>query len=115
MASLTTYLLVSGVDAPQAIETHSVLESYELEVRSVNDDEGEVPRLTLVHESPLEDRVDLSDPARALSGAFPEATVMVTVVEERFDHIERLETLLYRDGNKAGRIEHGYVFNVGQG
>ncbi len=114
MASLTTYLLVSGPDAPHDVETHPALESYELTVRDVTDDEA-VPRITLVHESPLEDRVDLSEPARALSTAFPNATVVLSVVEERFDHIERLETLLYRDGNKAGKIEHGYVFNVGQG
>ncbi|MEF8794899.1 MAG: hypothetical protein V5A22_03350 [Salinivenus sp.] len=115
MASLTTYLLVSGADTPRDVETHPALESYDLTVRNVTDDEEAVPRITLVHESPLEDRVDLSEPARALSTAFPNATVVLSVVEERFDHIERLETLLYRDGNNAGKIEHGYVFNVGQG
>lgn len=113
MASLTTYLLVSGTDAPRDIETHPTLESYEWAVRDVTDDEGTVPRITLVHDCPLEDRVDLSEPARALSDALPDATVILSVVEERFDHIERLETVLYRDGNKAGNIEHGYVFNVG--
>jgi hypothetical protein len=114
MASLTTYLLVSGPDAPRDVETHPALESYDVTARDVTDDEA-VPRITLVHESALEDRVDLREPARALSAAFPTATVVLSVVEERFDHIERLETRLYRDGNNAGKIEHGYVFNVGQG
>ncbi|MFB6246960.1 MAG: hypothetical protein ABEL97_00140 [Salinibacter sp.] len=115
MASLTTYLLVSGVDAPRDLEGHPALESYDVETYNVTDDEDGPSRVTLVHESDLEDRVDLSDAARALSAAFPDASVVLSVVEERFDHVERLKTVLYRGGNTAGRIEHGYVFNVGQG
>ena len=115
MAALTTYILVSGVEAPRDLETHPALEAYDLEVRDETTGEDAPSRITFVHESALEDRVDLHEPARALSAAVPEASVVLSVVEERFDHIERLETVLYRDGNKAGRIEHGYVFNVGQG
>jgi hypothetical protein len=114
MASLTTYVLVSGVDAPRSLEGHSALAPYDLDVRDVAAEEDAPARITFVHECALEDRVDLSEPARALSAAYPEASVVLSVVEERFDHIERLETVLYRDGDKAGRIEHGYVFNVGQ-
>ena len=115
MASLTTYLMVSGVNAPRDLEDHPDLAPHDLEVRDVTDAEDTVPQVTFVHESGLEDRVDLSDAARGLSAAHPDASVVLSVVEERFDHIERLETVLYRGGKKAGKIEHGYVFNVGQG
>lgn len=117
MASLTTYLLVSGVDEPSDVEAHSVTETHDLEVRATQpgDSDEEVPSVTLVHECALEDRVDLASAARTLSGDFPAATVVYCVVEERFDHVERLQTLVFRDGLSAGRIEHGYVFNIGDG
>ena len=114
MASLTTYLLVSGVERPADVESHPAVEARALEVRDTIGDDP-VPRITLVDERPLEEAEPLDETARTLSEAFPDATVLLSTVEERFDHIERVETVLYRDGKNAGKIEHGYVFNVGRG
>ena len=51
MASLTTYLMVSGVDAPRDLEDHPDLAPHDLEVRDVTDAEDTVPQVTFVHES----------------------------------------------------------------
>jgi len=113
MAGLTTYVLVSGVDDPEDVNTHPILAEHELEVHDSADSEVETARITFVESTALEDAEDLSDVARDLSAAFPTAVVQLCVVEERFDQVERLRTVLYRDGTHAGEIEHGYVFNIG--
>jgi len=113
MASLTTYLLVSGVDDPEELTTHQVIEDCDLDVHTPADPEADIVTVTFVDASPLEEAEDLDGPARELSAAFPTAVVQVCVVEERFDQVERVRTVLYRDGTHAGEIEHGYVFNIG--
>lgn len=114
MASVTTYLLVSGANEQEAVRTHSVVEDGELEVHDTREKEADrLAGITLKHESPLEDRADLSEAAQTLSAAFPDAIVLLCEVEERFDHIERLQTKMYSGGKDAGHIEHGYVFNIG--
>lgn len=115
MATVTTYLLVSGADDPEAVRAHSVVEEAALEVQDTRD--GDADRLsgvTFTHEAPLDDRDDLRETAQAVSESFPDAVVLLCEVEERFDHIERLQTKMYRGGRDAGNIEHGYVFNIGE-
>lgn len=114
MASRTTYLLLSGVPDLDAVHNHSVVDEYELEhSRTFDATDNQHPAIRFAFEHPLEDDVDLEPPARQLSEAFPDATVVLCEVEERFDHVEYLQTIVYLDGKRAGEIEHGYVFNVG--
>jgi hypothetical protein len=36
-------------------------------------------------------------------------------VEERFNNVEHVRTVVYIAGREAGEIEHGFAFNVGAG
>lgn len=115
MATVVTYVLVSNPDDPDAVRSHPTIGEYELEGRPIQEDEPEetLPALKFAATSALEDRTDLETPCRELSEAFPEATVTYCEVEERFDHIEHLRSVVFIGGKRAGNIEHGYVFNVG--
>jgi len=114
MASVITYLVVSAPDDPSAVQGHTALEDTPLELQETTEAaDGQAPSLTFAHQESLEDAPGLNTTARALSEAFSEATVLLTVIEERFDHIERLQTKIYSDGNDAGELEHGYIFNIG--
>lgn len=114
MATTTTYLLLSGIPELDAVRDHPLLDEYDLEhQRTFDADEKQHAAIRFAFEHPLEEEVDLQTPARQLSGAFPDATVVVCEVEERFDHVEYVQTVVYLDGKRAGQIEHGYVFNVG--
>lgn len=116
MSTITTYLLVAGAEDQEAVQNHSIIENWTLDVSSTREgEENQMADVTFVHESTIDDRDDLTEPAQMLSTAFPSATVLLCEVEERFDHIERVQTRMYRDGNDAGHIEHGFVFNVGSG
>lgn len=114
MASVITYLVVSAPDDPSAVQGHAALEDTPFELQEATGAaDGQVPSLTFAHQAPLEDASDLNATARTLSDAFPEAIVLLTVIEERFDHIERLKSKMYSAGNDAGELEHGYIFNIG--
>lgn len=114
MASTTTYVLLSGATDLDAVRSHSIVEEYELEQsRTFDATDNQHAAIRFVFEHPLEADVDLEPPVRQLSEAFPDATVVLCEVEERFDHVEYLRTIVYLDGKRAGQIEHGYVFNVG--
>jgi len=115
MATVVTYLLVSNPADPEAVRAHPILDEHGFEGRPIEEEatEDSLPALRFAATSALEDRPDLETPCRELSGAFPEATVTYCEVEERFDHVEHLRSVVFIDGNRAGNIEHGYVFNVG--
>ena len=115
MATVITYLLVSNPDDPEAIRSHPTIDEHGFEPRPMEEMDGEktLPALKFAVASPLEDRPDLEAPCRELSAAFPEATVTYCEVEERFDHVEHLRSVVFIDGKRAGNIEHGYMFNVG--
>ena len=114
MASIVTYVVVSSPGDPSSVRDHSLIEEYNLELhREQKRKDGECASVTFIHETTLEDREDLTNPARELSTAFPEATIVLHVIEKRFDHIERLQMNLYSEGKNAGEIEHGYIFNRG--
>lgn len=114
MASRVTYLLVSDPDDPKAVREHSAITEAEFEYRtSFGEGEDTRPALQFAAESPIDDPGDVISACRALSTAFPTATIVVCEVEERFDHVERLKTSVFRAGDIAGEIEHGYVYNVG--
>jgi hypothetical protein len=116
MATVTTYLLVSGPESVDVVEDHPVIDENGFQHRETTEEGAdEVPRVRFEREDPLEDRPDLSGAARAVSSRFPEATVALCEAEVRFEHVERFRTELFRDGKRAGKIEHGYVFNVGGG
>lgn len=114
MASLTTYLLVSNPSDLDAVETHPVIEEEGFEVRQRwEGEEEEIPSLKFVLTLPLEEQPELEEPTRKLSSAFPEATIIVCKVEERFNQIDHLQTNVFIDGRRAGEFEQGYILNVG--
>lgn len=116
MASQVTYLVVSSPDDPSSVREHSVIEEYDLDLHAEQRrEDDQCPSVTFVHEHPLEETWDMTEPARKLSTAFPGATIVLHVIEERFDHIERLQMKMYSAGKDAGEVEHGYIFNIGGG
>lgn len=114
MATVVTYLLVSDPDDPEAVRSHPMLEEHGFEPQPMEDREEEArPALRFAVASTLEDSESLEAPCRELSAAFPEATVTYCAVEERFDQMEHLRSVVLIGGRPAGEIEHGYVYNMG--
>lgn len=115
MATVVTYLLVSNPNDPDAIQSHPILQEHGFERRPMEEQEeaDELPALKFAVASALEDSASLEPPCRELSAAFPDAVVTFCEVEERFDQVEHLRSVVFIDGQKAGEIEHGHVLNVG--
>lgn len=114
MATVVTYLLVSNPDDPAAVRSHPILEEHGFEPHSSDDQAEEgLPALQFAVTSALEESSPLEEPCRRLSAEFPEAAVTVCEVEERFDHVEHLRSVVFIGGQHAGEIEHGYVLNIG--
>ena len=115
VANVITYLLVSDPDDPEAVRSHPLVDEHGFELHaSENEPENtERPAVRLAVGSALEDGDSLEEPCRELSAAFPEAVVTYCEVEERFDQIEHLRSVVFINGRHAGEIEHGYVFNMG--
>lgn len=114
MATVVTYLLVSNPKDPDAVRAHPILQEHGFEPRPMEDeDEGELPALKFAVASALEDSASLEAPCRELSAAFPDATITFCEVEERFEQVERLRSIVFIDGQQAGEIEHGHLFNIG--
>jgi hypothetical protein len=115
MATIITYLLVSGADDVEAVSDHPTIAESELDHRETRESGTEqVSSVSFAADQPLEEQDDLVGPARELSAEFPEATVVLCEVEERFDQVERLQTMVFMEGKNGGKVEHGYIFNVGQ-
>lgn len=112
MATVISYVLISGAQDPSAVKQHSLVSDNELQFESEND-EGDVPFLKFSLSSSLEEKPDLDPPCRALSGDFSGSVVTLCEVEERFNQVEHLRSVVYIDGEQAGEIEHGYILNVG--
>lgn len=114
MATVVTYLLISDPDDPDAVRAHPVIDEHGFEARS-RDGGGEnaLPALQFVVTSALEDRSSLEEPCRELSKDFPESTVTFCEVEERFEQVEHLRSVVFIGGRQAGEIEHGFVLNIG--
>lgn len=114
MASVITYLLVSNPDSKEAVQSHSIVKDHGFEVQETSKEQNEsVPALRFVVRTPLEETSDLETPCRKLSAAFPETTVTYCEVEERFEQVEHVRTVVFIGGRHAGEIEHGYILNVG--
>lgn len=114
MATITTYLLVSGLENPGSVSEHDLFGEHAFEHRETQlAGEHQRPSVTFALEKPLDEAEDLTSAIRAFSTDVPSATVILCEVEERFDQVERLELRLFRDGQDGGDLEHGYVFNVG--
>lgn len=129
MATVVTYVLVSDPQDPDAVRSHPAIDAHGLEPRPI--DEQTIGEKDEIHESgeraagdtraalrfsvarPLEDHEHLDAPCRDLSSAFSEATVTLCEVEERFDQIEHLRSVVFIGGQQAGHIEHGSIFSVG--
>ena len=115
MATVVTYLLVSNPDDPDEVRSHNVLEEHGFERHPIEnrEDQKPLPALRFAVANALDDEVELEGPCRELSTDFPEATVTLCEVEERFDQVEHLRSVVFIGGKRAGEIEHGYVFNIG--
>lgn len=113
MASNISYVLVSDPDDVTAVKNHDIVEEYDLNLHDMETEEGAVATITFRLERPLEDAPDLATAARTLSSDFSTATVLLCDIEERFDHIERTHSRIFREGTNAGQVEHGFVFNIG--
>jgi hypothetical protein len=116
MATITTYLLVSGPETPETVSDHEVFTEYAFDHRGTQEaGEHQLPAVTFALEQPLEEADDLDAAVRKLSLDLPAATVVLCEVEERFDQVERLQLCVYSNGKRGGTLDHGYVFNVGSG
>lgn len=116
MASVTTYLLVSGPEQPAVVPEHVLFSTYAFEQRGrQGGGEQQLSSFTFALEQPLDDAEDLKEVVCSFSADVPMATVVLCEVEERFDQVERLQLQIFRNGKQGGDIEHGYVFNVGPG
>lgn len=114
MATSITYLLVANPKEPGDVQHHTLFSEYEFEHReTITKDEDQVPSVLFRIEQALEEQVDLEEPVRKLSRDFPNSTVVICEVEERFEQVEHLQTNVFINGKRAGNVEHGYIFNVG--
>ncbi len=116
MATLTTYLLISGASDLEAVQEHDLISecNFECRERSEAGDE-QLPAVQFALEEPLDEADDLEESARQLSTDVPDASVVLCEVEERFDQVERLQMVVFRDGKRGSDLEHGYILNVGSG
>ena len=114
MATVTTYLLISGSGEGDQIRSHQLLDRYDFQEREASPSaDRQLPTVVFVLEQPLEDVDDLEEEILAFSADIPDATVVLCEVEERFDQIERLNLVVFEDGKRGGDVEHGYLFNIG--
>lgn len=114
MATITTYLLVSGPEQPEAVSDHALFSEYGFDHRGTQAaGEQQLPAVTFALQQPLDEADDLDDAVRDLSSDLPAATVVLCEVEERFDQVERLQMHVYCNGKRGGTLDHGYVYNVG--
>jgi hypothetical protein len=114
MATITTHLLVSGPSRLDGLSAHDLFGEYGFEERGTHEAGPEhLPAAKFVLKQPLEEAQHLEEEVRRFSTDVPDATVILCEVEERFDQVERLQIVVFRDGKRGGDVEHGYVFNVG--
>lgn len=114
MATRTTYLLLSGVEDVEALEDLPLISANKFErQKTFRSSEEGWKAVRFAVEQPLEETADLTSEAKALSRELPEATVLLCEVEERFDQIDAIRAMAFVNGQNAGEIEHGHVFNVG--
>jgi hypothetical protein len=115
VANVVTYLLVSDPEDPEAVRSHPLVDEHGFQLHAPENqpENTERPSVRFAAASALEDGKSLEEPCRKLSAAFPNAVVTFCEVEERFDQIEHLRSVVFMNGRHAGEIEHGYVFNMG--
>ncbi len=114
MASRTTYLIVSNTNDVDAVQSHPFIEEQGFELQERWEGEEDViPSLKFVLSRPLEETPGFEEPTSNFSSAFPDATVILCEVEERFNQIDHLQTVVFIDGQRAGEFEQGYILNVG--
>jgi hypothetical protein len=115
MANVVTYLLVSDPKDPDAVRSHPILDEHGFEPQPMEgrEDDEAPPALRFAVVSALEDSPSLETPCRELSAAFPHAIITFCEVKERFDQVEHLRSIVFIEGQQAGEIEHGYLYNIG--
>lgn len=114
MATVVSYVLISGPRNPDDLAEHPVFDDDGFALKEhAGDASDELSSLTFALTTSLEEKPSLDDECQTLSSEFPEAVVTLCQVEERFDQIEHLRSVVYMQGQQAGEIEHGYVLNVG--
>lgn len=114
MADVVSYILISQPDDRNAVKEHSIIDEFGLELQHEEDDETDgLSSLRFGITSSLEEKPNLESPCRTLSSDFPKSVVTLCEVEERFDQVEHLRSVVYIRGQQAGEIEHGYILNVG--
>lgn len=114
MATVVTYLLVSDPEDPATVRSHPVIQEHDFELRSVEEGDSDALRsMEFAAVRTLEASSNLEGPSRTLSSDVPEATITCCRIEERFDQVEHVRSVVFIGGQKAGEIEHGYVLNIG--
>lgn len=114
MATITTYLLVWGTEESDLVRSHELFDEYDFEQMETYDAEPpKHPTVKFALEKPLDEAVDVEEEVRDYSTTVPDASVLLCTVEERFDQIERMQLVVFRDGKRGGGIEHGHFFQVG--
>jgi len=113
MATITTYLLVTGAE-PEAVRSHELIEAYDFKERDAYEpSDQQLPAIKFALEQPLEETDDLEEKARELSADVSPAGVVMCEVEERFDQVERLQVVVFQEGKRGGGLEHGHFYNLG--
>ena len=115
MAKVTTYLLLSNIKGRGELDDHPVLKESGFEVEKVFEQKKNGNRaVRLSIQCPIEENESREETAIAISEAFPESTVTLCAVEERLGQIEHVYASIFKDGDHAGEIEHGALYNVGK-
>jgi hypothetical protein len=115
MATAITYLLVSGAQKSQDVEANPKIKESDFELEKSFEEQGEIgSALRFSVRRPLEEKESGTELASMMSEAFPEATVTLCTIEQRFNQIEHLQTIVFQKGRRAGEIEHGYLYTVGE-
>lgn len=116
MATITTYLLVWGTEENEVVRSHQLFDEHDFEQRETHEaGQHQLPVVKFALEKPLEEAVDLEEDVRDYSTTVPDANVLLCTVEERFDQVEQVQLVVFRDGKQGGGIEHGHFFQVGTG
>ena len=115
MAQVTTYLLVSGLKESDNLVGQQALKESEFEVDNKFEQRDNTYGATrFSFQCPIEEKESTEETAIEVSKEFPNSTVTLCAVEQRFGQIEHMQTTVFKHGTCVGEIEHGSLYNVGR-